>query len=74
MHIGAYDDEPSTVVVIDKFAKDNGYLLDMDGNRHHHEIYISDPRKTAPEKLKTVLRHPIKKNKKKDSETGTGSP
>jgi hypothetical protein len=62
MHIGAYDDESKTVAMIDKYAIDNGYLLDMDENRHHHEIYISDPRKTKPEKLKTVIRHPIRES------------
>lgn len=60
MHIGAYDDEPATIAAIDKYAIENGYLPDMDGMRRHHEIYISDPRKTASQKLKTVIRHPIK--------------
>jgi hypothetical protein len=61
MHIGPYDDEPATIAALDKFATDNGYVLDMGGSRRHHEIYLSDPRKTAPEKLKTVLRHPIRR-------------
>jgi len=60
MHIGSYDDEPATVVALDGFAIENGYVIDIGGTRHHHEIYISDPRKVAPEKLKTVLRHPIR--------------
>ena len=57
MHIGPYDDEPATIAVMDKYAADNGYEIDMakPGNRRHHEIYISDPRKIAAEKLKTVL-------------------
>jgi hypothetical protein len=59
MHIGSYDDEPATIAALDKFAIENGYFLDINETRRHHEIYISDPRKVAPEKLKTVLRHPI---------------
>ena len=61
MHVGAYDDEPATIAAIDRYAVENGYALDMEGDRRHHEIYISDPRKSAPEKLKTVIRHPIRK-------------
>ena len=60
MHIGAYDNEPETVAIMDKYVKENGYINDFSANRHHHEIYLSDPRKTAPEKCKTVIRHPIK--------------
>jgi len=60
MHIGSYDDEPTTVAALDGFAVENGYIIDIDDTRRHHEIYISDPRKVAPEKLKTVLRHPIR--------------
>jgi hypothetical protein len=61
MHVGAYDAEPATVVALDRFAIAGGYVIDMGGSRRHHEIYISDPRKVAPEKLKTVLRHPIRR-------------
>lgn len=61
MHIGSYDDEPATVAALDGFAVENGYAIDIDDTRRHHEIYISDPRKVAPEKLKTVLRHPIRR-------------
>lgn len=61
MHIGSYDDEPVTVAALDGFAIQNGYVLDINDIRRHHEIYISDPRKSAPEKLKTVLRHPVRK-------------
>lgn len=61
MHIGSYDGEPATVLALDQFAADNGYVVDINENRRHHEIYLSDPRKVAPEKLKTVIRHPIKK-------------
>jgi len=60
MHIGSYDDEPAIIAAMDKFATDNGYAIDINEIRRHHEIYLSDPRKTAPEKLKTVIRHPIK--------------
>lgn len=61
MHIGSYDDEPATVASLDRFAVDSGYVLDIGGTRRHHEIYLSDPRKVVPEKLKTVLRHPIRR-------------
>lgn len=61
MHIGPYDDEPATVALMHSFIKDQGYALDITEKRHHHEIYLSDPRKVAPEKMKTVIRHPIKK-------------
>lgn len=61
MHMGSYDDEAATVAGMDKYAVENGYILDIGDIRRHHEIYISDPRKTAPEKLKTVLRHPIRR-------------
>jgi hypothetical protein len=61
MHLGSYDDEPVTVAALDRFAVENGYIIDMGGTRRHHEIYLSDPRKVAPEKLKTVLRHPIRR-------------
>jgi Uncharacterized conserved protein len=61
MHFGAYDDEPETVAVMDKFLEENGYENDFSDERRHHEIYMSDARRTAPEKWKTVIRHPIKK-------------
>ncbi len=61
MHIGSYDDEPATVELMHKFAEDNGYKLDITDTRYHHEIYLSDPRKCDVDKLKTVIRHPIKK-------------
>ena len=60
MHFGSYDDEPATVKTLDSYAINNGYIIDIDETRRHHEIYISDPRKVAPEKLKTILRHPIR--------------
>ena len=61
MHIGAFDDEPKTVAVMDKFLEDNGYENDMNDKRLHHEIYMSDARKVSPEKWKTIIRHPIRK-------------
>lgn len=60
MHIGSYDDEPATVQMMHEFIEQQGYELDITDKRLHHEIYLSDARKVAPEKLKTVIRHPIK--------------
>ncbi len=62
MHIGSYDDEPKTVELMHDFMNQQGYVLDISEKRLHHEIYLSDPRKVAPEKMKTVIRHPIKKS------------
>lgn len=61
MHIGSYDDEPATIKLMHEYAAAEGYELDITDKRLHHEIYLSDARKVAPEKLKTVIRHPIKK-------------
>ena len=61
MHIGPFDDEPKTVSIMDAYIKENGYENDFSDGRLHHEIYLSDARKVAPEKWKTVIRHPIKK-------------
>lgn len=61
MHIGSYDNEPISVEIMDKFIKENGYINDISNTRLHHEIYISDPRKVEPSKMKTVIRHPIRK-------------
>lgn len=63
MHIGAYDDEPKSIKIMDDFIEANGYENDLNSNRLHHEIYLSDARRTATEKLKTVIRHPIKRAK-----------
>lgn len=60
MHIGSYDSEPESVALMDNYLLENGYQNDMSETRFHHEIYLSDPRKTLPEKRKTVIRHPIK--------------
>jgi hypothetical protein len=61
MHLGSYDDELATVSVMNEYAKENGYEIDITKNRYHHEIYLSDPRKTETSKLKTIIRHPIRK-------------
>lgn len=61
MHKGNYDDEPATVELMHKFMAENGYELDITDKRLHHEIYLSDPRRCDASKLKTVIRHPIKK-------------
>ena len=61
MHIGSYDDEPATIDAMHEFIEKEGYVLDITDKRIHHEIYLSDARKVAPEKLKTVIRHPIRK-------------
>ena len=61
LHIGPYDDEPSTIQLMHDFAEEQGYVVDITDARYHHEIYLSDARKVAPERLKTVVRHPIRK-------------
>jgi hypothetical protein len=61
MHIGPYDDEPATIAAMHEFAESQGYVPDFSDERRHHEIYLSDPRKADPTKLKTVVRHPIRK-------------
>ena len=60
MHIGPYDDEPATVKLMHDYMAAEGYELDITNDRLHHEIYLSDARKVPPEKLRTVIRHPIK--------------
>lgn len=61
MHIGSFDSEPESAALMDKYLAENGYANDLSESRLHHEIYLSDVRKSAPEKWKTVIRHPIKK-------------
>ena len=61
LHTGSFDDEPETESVMEAYLKEHGYATDIGPARMHHEIYLSDPRKTAPEKRKTVIRHPIRK-------------
>ena len=63
MHHGPFDDEPVTVALMDEFVRANGYENDFSGTRLHHEIYLTDARKAAPEKWKTVIRHPVRKVK-----------
>lgn len=60
MHIGSYDTEPISVGMMDEYIKERGYENDINNKRLHHEIYLSDPRKTDISKLRTVIRHPIK--------------
>ena len=60
MHTGSYDDEPATITLMEQYAIGNGYAFEISESRRHHEIYLSDPRRVAPEKLKTVIRYPIK--------------
>lgn len=61
MHIGSYDNEPETVALMHKHMEESGCELDITDSRLHHEIYLSDPRRCDESKLKTVIRHPIKK-------------
>ena len=60
MHIGSYNDEPETIQRMNEFAQNNGYNIELTEKRYHHEIYLSDPRKTDINKLKTVIRQPVK--------------
>lgn len=61
MHLGAFDEEAATVARMNAYLKENGYVSDLTDTRLHHEIYLSDARKVAEEKWKTVIRHPIRK-------------
>jgi len=61
MHVGSYDNEPASVALMDKFLAENGYENEISSTRLHHEIYLSDSHKVAPENRKTVIRHPIRK-------------
>ena len=60
MHIGPYDEEAGTIRKMEQYARKTGYQLDLREDRMHHEIYLGDPRRTSPEKLKTVIRQPVK--------------
>lgn len=64
MHKGTYDNEPESIAKIREFAEKSGYTEDISDTRFHHEIYLSDPRRCAAENLKTVIRHPIRRNNK----------
>ena len=66
MHIGPYDAEPETIAAMEAFAAKEGYEVDFSAGRYHHEIYLSDARRTSPEKQKTVIRHPIRKREETD--------
>ena len=61
MHTGSYDDEPKSIELMKQYTLENGYIEDFSKDRLHHEIYLSDPRRCAPERLKTIIRHPVKK-------------
>ena len=61
MHVGPFDDEPASVALMDEYLRANGYENDFSDTRLHHEIYLSDARKVAQEKWKTVIRHPVRK-------------
>jgi len=61
MHVGPYDNEPATIALLERYIAEQGYRDDLSHKRRHHELYLSDPRKTAPEKLKTIIRHPIRR-------------
>lgn len=61
MHVGPYDSEPATVARMQAYCETNGYAADFGANRFHHEIYLSDVRRCKPERLKTVIRHPVRK-------------
>lgn len=60
MHLGSYDSEPATIRLMEEFLAENGCAPDFTDTRLHHEIYLSDPRRAAPEKLRTVIRHPVR--------------
>ncbi len=63
MHVGPYSEEPATVERMQAFAAENGYRDCVGLGGKHHEIYLGDPRKANPLKLKTVLRHPLERMK-----------
>ena len=56
LHVGPYDEEGKTVALMQAFVE----KMDLQFHGRHHEIYLSDPRRVAPEKLKTILRHPVR--------------
>lgn len=62
MHVGSYDTELETIAMMDDFMQKNGYATDFSDTRRHHEIYLSDPRRTNEKRLRTVIRHPVKAN------------
>lgn len=60
MHIGPFDEEWKSVQLMEEFIEKSPYEYDFSEDRKHHEIYLSDIRKVAPEKWRTIIRHPIK--------------
>ena len=67
MHVGPYDDEPATVAAMEAYARAQGCELDFSQGRFHHELYLSDARRTKPEKLKTVIRIPVRRRSGSDA-------
>ena len=61
MHVGPYDSEPATVEAMHEYAAAQGFVPDFSDMRRHHEVYLSDPRKADPAKMKTVVRHPVRR-------------
>ena len=61
MHLGPYATEPATIERMREYMQENGLKDNVGPNGKHHEIYLGDPRKADPAKLKTVLRHPVEK-------------
>jgi hypothetical protein len=61
MHVGSFDDEPKTFEQIDTFLAENHLIKDLNVSWHHHEIYLSDPKKVDASKMKTVLRIPVQR-------------
>ena len=61
MHIGPYDSEAGTIAAMERFMAENGWESDLDRGRYHHEIYLNDARRCKPERLKTVIRIPVRK-------------
>ena len=61
LHVGPFDDEPASIAKMDAYIAENGYENDFSDARWHHEIYLSDARKVAPERWKTVIRHPVRR-------------
>ena len=61
MHVGPYDNEAASIGILETYIETEGYVQELNELRRHHEIYLGDPRKTKPENLKTVIRHPVMK-------------
>jgi hypothetical protein len=61
MHLGPYETEPQSVARMHEWAESQGFIVDLSDERRHHEIYLGDPRRTAPERLRTVVRHPTRR-------------